>query len=234
MLVQRKDFSIPTPAQLASMIDHTLLRAFASQAEIDTLCVEAERYRFANVTINPAWTSYCVKRLKGTGVGINPTIGFPLGANTANIKLKEAEEVLEKGATELDMVINIGALKSGFPKYVEQEIAAIAKVSPKTPLKVILEASYLTDAEKVDVCKMSEAAGASFVKTSTGFGDSGATVHDVRLMCKTVGKTMGVKAAGGIRGYLDTEALLRAGATRIGSSAGIKILSEIPQHRASA
>ncbi|MBN2309819.1 MAG: deoxyribose-phosphate aldolase [Candidatus Hydrogenedentes bacterium] len=217
-----------TRAQLAARIDHTQVRAYATQEDISELCDEAEQHGFAVVSINPVWTTYCAKRLAGTGVGVNPCVGFPLGANTARIKVEEAREAAGNGATELDMVINIGALKSRFPSYVEREIAALVKAAGAIPVKVILETSYLSDDEKLAVCEMSMRAGAAFVKTSTGYGRAGATVEDVRLMRRAVGNRLGVKAAGGIRTYMDAMAMLKAGATRIGTSAGVAILDGIP------
>lgn len=214
--------------QLASIIDHTNLRAYATQIDIAELCDEAAAHGFAAVTVNPAWTSYCVKRLAGKPVKVNATVGFPLGANSAHVKLEEAREALKNGAHELDVVINIGALKSGFPDFVEKEISAIVRAAAGKPVKVILETSYLNDEEKIAVCKMSVRAGAAFVKTSTGYGKAGATVADVKLMRSVVGPGLGIKAAGGIRSYRDVLALIEAGATRIGTSAAIKILSDAP------
>lgn len=222
-----------TRAELARLIDHTQVRAYATQVDIQELCDEAVELGFAAVTINPAWTSYCAKRLAGTRVGVNPTIGFPLGATTARIKVEETRECARLGATEVDVVINIGALKSGYPDYVEKEIAAVVKTARNMPVKVILETSYLTDKEKVAVCEMSVRAGAAFVKTSTGFGNGGATVADVALMKEVVAGRIGVKAAGGIRSYRDALALLDAGATRLGTSAALKILSECPEPESS-
>jgi deoxyribose-phosphate aldolase len=221
--------AILTRTQLARLIDHTQLRAYATQVDIAELCDEAVAMGFASVSINPAWTSFCAKRLSGTGVGVNPTVGFPLGANTAHIKVEEARECHNNGATEIDMVINIGALKSGFPDYVEREIGAVVMAVRGIPVKVILETSYLSNEEKAHICKISKRAGAAFVKTSTGFGQAGATAEDVRLMRKTVGHAIGVKAAGGIRNYRDVLAMIEAGATRIGTSAGITILEEVEE-----
>ena len=216
-----------TRKAIAALIDHTQVKAFATEIDMAELCDEALEYGLAAVTINPAWTSYCAKRLEDTGVAINPTIGFPLGANTALIKVDEAREAILNGATELDMVVNIGALKSGFPDYVGREIDAIVKVAGDIPVKVILEACFLTNDEKRTVCQLSLDAGAAFVKTSTGFGTVGATIEDVQLMREVVGDRMGVKAAGGIRRYRDAKAMIEAGASRLGTSATIEILSEI-------
>lgn len=217
-----------TRAQLARMIDHTQVRANATQNDITELCEVAMKCRFACVSINPVWTAFCAKRLQNTGVGICPTVGFPLGANTARIKVEEARECVRNGATEIDMVINIGALKSGFPSFVEREIAAIVKAVQGTPLKVIIETSYLTTEEKIAACEMSKRVGAAYVKTSTGFGRAGATTEDVALMRQVVGNALGIKAAGGIRSYSDTVAMITAGATRIGTSTGVSILKEMP------
>ena len=216
-----------TRSDLAALIDHTQVKAFATQIDMAELCDEAAEFGLAAVTINPAWTSYCAKRLEGTSVAINSTIGFPLGASTALIKVEEAREAIANGATELDMVINIGALKSGFSDYVGREIDAIVKAAGDLPVKVILETCFLTDEEKRTVCQLSLDAGASFVKTSTGFGSAGATVEDVRLMREAVGNRMGVKAAGGIRRLSDAKDMLEAGASRIGTSATPQILAEI-------
>lgn len=214
--------------ELARLIDHSRLRANATQTQIQQACDEAVEHGFACVTVNPSWTTFCAKRLKGTGVGINPTIGFPLGANTARLKVEETRDAVKNGATEVDMVINIGALKSGFPDFVEKEISAVVKAAKGLPVKVILEAGYLSDDEKLLVCGMSCRAGAAFVKTSTGFGPEGATVRDVALLKQAVGDMCEVKAAGGIRSYRTAVALIAAGATRLGTSAGVKILSEVP------
>lgn len=218
-----------TRKQLARMIDHTQLRAYATQLDITELCDEAVALGFASVSINPVWTSYCAKRLAGTAVIVDPTVGFPLGANTAKIKIEEAREAVRCGAQELDMVINIGAMKSGFPDYVEKEIAGVVRAVRGVPVKVILETSYLTTDEKVAVCEMSLRSGAAFVKTSTGFGEAGATIQDVALMHRVVGGQMGIKAAGGVRTYGDAMALIEAGATRIGTSTGPNILESAPQ-----
>ncbi len=219
----------PSRAQLARLIDHSLLRAQATQGEIDQLCDEAAEHHFATVSVNPVWTAYCAKRLRDTSVGVNPVVGFPLGASTAHIKLEEAREAVRHGASELDMVINIGALRSGFPQYVEQEVAAIVKACHDVPVKVILETSYLSDEEKWRVCEIAVRARAAYVKTSTGFGKAGATPKDVALMREAVGPRFGVKAAGGIRTLRDTLLLLEAGATRIGTSRGVDILKELSE-----
>lgn len=216
-----------TKKELAALIDHTLVRADATQLEISRLCSEAVEHGLYAVTVNPAWTSYCAKQLEDAKVRINPTVGFPLGASTALIKVEEARQLIEDGATELDMVINVGALKSGFPEYVEREVGAVVELAKDVPVKVILEACYLTDDEKRRVCEISRNAGAAFVKTSTGFGSGGATTHDVQLMRDVVGEEMGVKAAGGIRTLADARSMIDAGATRLGTSASLQILAEL-------
>lgn len=215
--------------ELAGLIDHTQLHAYATQVDIAELCDEAIAHGFGAVAVNPAWVSYCAKRLADAGVTVSSTVGFPLGANTASIKIGEAREAVKDGATEIDMVINVGALKSGFPQFVEREIAGVVAAVKNVPVKVILETSYLTAEEKVAVCEMSVRGGAAFVKTSTGFGHAGATVEDVELMKKAVGDGMGVKAAGGIRTYEEALAMIDAGATRIGTSAGVEILGDCPE-----
>jgi deoxyribose-phosphate aldolase len=215
-----------TRKELSGLIDHTQVRAYATQLDVAELCKEAAEHGFKAVTVNPAWTSYCVKQLKGTDVRVSATIGCPLGAHTARTKIEETRDAIKNGAAECDLVINIGALKPGFPDFVEQEIQAVVKAAGAGLVKVILEVCYLTDEEKIAACEMSERAGAGFVKTSTGFGGSGATTEDVRLMREVVGDRLGIKAAGGIRSYADLSAMIEAGATRIGTSAGLKILAE--------
>ena len=219
------------PSQLARIIDHTQLRAYASEVDIRELCDEALEHGFAAVAVNPAWVSFCAKKLAGTTVGIAACAGFPLGASTAAIKVEEARDAVRNGATEIDLVINIGALKSGYPKFVEREIAAVAKAVRGIPLKVILECSYLNEAEKCAVCEMSQRAGAAFVKTSTGYGDGGATVEDVALMKRCIGDELGIKAAGGIRTLGHVTAMISAGATRIGTSAGVEILNDLAERK---
>jgi len=215
-----------TRAQVARMIDHTMLAAYATELDIRELCEEAAEHGFASATVNPVWVSYCAKKLAGTGVGIDACVGFPLGANTAAMKVEEARDAVRAGATEIDMVMNVGAMKSGYASFVEREIAAVVKAVKGIPVKVILECSYLAEAEKVEACLMCRRAGAAYVKTSTGFGNGGATVEDVTLMKQTVGDDLGIKAAGGIRSLGDVLALVQAGATRIGTSAGLRILED--------
>jgi len=216
-----------TRDQLAAMIDHTQLHAYAVLTDINEVCDEAVAYGFGSVSINPIWTSYCARRLQDTPVRVNPTVGFPLGANTSYIKIEEAREAVRHGAHEVDMVMNIGALKSGYLDFVEREIAAVIH-AVTIPVKVIIETSYLTHDEKVTACEMVMRSGAAFVKTSTGFGLGGATPEDVSLMRQVVGTALGVKAAGGIRSYEQAVALIAAGASRIGTSAGVAILEGIP------
>ena len=212
--------------QLAKMIDYTLLKPDATKDDIIKLCKEAIKYNFASVCINPIYVSLVTKLLKGTPVKVCTVIGFPLGANTPEVKVLEAKNAIEKGAQEIDMVINIGALKSGNYELVKKDIMAVVKVAKKrnVVVKVILETGLLIDEEIVTACKLAKRAGADFVKTSTGFGPFGATVHNVKLMKKVVGKGMGVKAAGGIRSCKDALMMIKAGADRIGASAGVEIV----------
>ncbi len=208
---------------LASYIDHTLLKPVATKADILKLCEEAKQYHFASVCVNPCWVSFCAETLKGTGVNVCTVIGFPLGANTSEIKAQEATLAIKQGAEEVDMVINIGALKEGNIDYVYKDILAVRKASEGKILKVIIETSYLTDEEKKTVCKLAAKAGADFVKTSTGFSNAGATAEDVKLMKDASG--ISVKASGGVRTKEDALKMIEAGASRLGASAGIKIVS---------
>ena len=208
---------------LASYIDHTLLKPVATKTDILKLCEEAKHYHFASVCVNPCWVSLCSETLRGTGVNVCTVIGFPLGANTSEIKAQEAALAIKQGANEIDMVINIGALKEGNTDYVYQDILAVRKASKGKILKVIIETSYLTDEEKKTVCKIAAQAGADFVKTSTGFSSAGATTEDVKLMKEISG--IKVKASGGIRTKEDALKMIEAGASRLGASAGIKIVS---------
>jgi deoxyribose-phosphate aldolase len=216
-------------SRLAKMIDHSELHPDATRADIDRLCDEAVAYGFATVCVNPAWTAYCAKRISGSGVKVCPAIGFPLGATTTHAKVEEAREARAQGAGEIDMVINVGALKSGDARLVEDEIAAVVRVAGAAPVKTIIETCLLSRGEKVAACEIAMRAGASFVKTSTGFNGPGASVEDVRLMREVVGERLGVKAAGGIRSYAQACALIEAGASRIGTSAGVQILAEAPE-----
>jgi len=214
--------------EVAAMIDHTLLKPDATQDQIAQLCFEARKYGFAAVCVNPTHVKLCAQLLKGSPVHVCTVVGFPLGATPPEVKAYEAQQAIDDGATEVDMVINIGAVKSKDYALVERDIATVARTSHTggAMLKVIIEAALLSDEEKVIACQLSKAAGADYVKTSTGFGPGGATSHDVELMRRTVGPEMGIKAAGGIRTYDDARAMIAAGATRIGASAGVKILQQ--------
>jgi deoxyribose-phosphate aldolase len=215
------------PAGLAQYIDHTVLKADVPPERIDTLCDEAIQYEFAAVCINPVWVRRAARRLRGSGVKVASVCGFPLGANVPEIKAMEARRAIRDGAREIDMVINVGALKAGDHELVRRDIAGVSDACREVGAlnKVIIEACYLTDEEKVVACRLSQLAHADFVKTSTGFGSGGATVFDVALMRETVGLKMGVKAAGGIGSAADAHAMISAGANRLGASAGIKIVS---------
>ena len=206
-------------------IDHTLLKPESTQTQIDKLIAEAVEHQFASVCVNPTWVSYAAKALKGTEVNVCTVIGFPLGANTSSVKAFEAKDAVAKGADEIDMVINIGRLKSGQYDAVEADIRAVVEASGDKLVKVIIETCLLTDGEKVKACQLAVAAGADYVKTSTGFSTAGANIADMTLMRKTVGPNIGVKAAGGTRSYADAESFIKAGATRIGTSAGVAIVN---------
>ena len=214
------------PRDLAAYIDHTLLGPGVTPAEIDTLCDEAVEFRFAAVCVNPVWVKRAANRLRGTGVKVASVVGFPLGANAPEVKLMEARRALRDGAREIDMVLNIGALKAGDHDLVGTDIAKVADACREVGAvsKVILETAMLEDHEKVVACRLAKAAKADFVKTSTGFGPGGAKVFDVALMREAVGPEMGVKASGGIKSREDAEQMIAAGATRIGASAGIAIV----------
>jgi deoxyribose-phosphate aldolase len=216
------------PADIARFIDHTLLKPEATESDVRRLCAEAREYGFASVCVNPTWISLCAAELRNSAVKVCTVAGFPLGATTGSVKLFETEQALKLGALEIDMVINVGALKSGYYERVEQEIRSLAGAchGGGAILKVILECALLSDQEKVVGSRLAKNAGADFVKTSTGFGPGGATAHDVEIMRLVVGPDMGVKAAGGIRGYEDLRKMLAAGATRIGASASVKIMRE--------
>ncbi|HSO21377.1 MAG TPA: deoxyribose-phosphate aldolase [Chondromyces sp.] len=215
------------PQNLAPFIDHTLLRPTATAGDIDRLCDEAVEHRFAAVCINPCWVARAARRLRGSAVTVASVVGFPLGASSPEIKAMEARRALRDGAREIDMVINIGALKSGDHELVRRDIAGVSDACREVGArnKVIIEAAYLTDEEKVVACRLAQAARAHFVKTSTGFGPGGATVFDVALMREVVGEKMGVKAAGGIHTAAEVREMITAGATRIGASAGVRIVS---------
>ncbi|MFH1844492.1 MAG: deoxyribose-phosphate aldolase [bacterium] len=210
---------------MAGFIDHTILKADACRADLETLCREAAEYHFASVCVNPMWVPLCSSLLQGSGVEVCTVVGFPLGANESEIKALETRRAVQQGATEIDMVIPVGALKSGDFRTVYEDIAAVRRESLGVAcLKVIIEAALLTDEEKVAACTLCRDAGADYVKTSTGFAKSGATVSDVRLMRRVVGQELGVKAAGGIKDRADADAMIEAGANRIGASAGIRIV----------
>ena len=213
---------------VARLIDHTLLKPDATREQVIQLCAEARQYRFASVCVNPVNVALCAQLLSGSGVPVCTVVGFPLGAAPTEVKVFEAQQAIDAGATEADMVIDIGALKSGAYERVKRDIASVARAchARHVILKVIIEAALLTDEEKVVACQLAMAAGADFVKTSTGFGPGGATVDDVALMRRVVGPAIGVKAAGGIRTYADAQKMVAAGATRIGASSGVKIVQE--------
>ena len=212
----------------ASLIDHTLLKPDASQNEIKHLCEEAAQYHFASVCVNPTWVRACACHLQGSGVPVCTVIGFPLGATLPDVKAYEARRAIMDGAREVDMVINVGALKSGDDCLVEHDIRSVVEVAHEHDVtcKVIIETALLTDDEKVRACQAAKSAGADFVKTSTGFSKGGATVADIALMRRTVGADLGVKASGGVKSMADARAMVEAGATRIGASVGVKIAQE--------
>jgi deoxyribose-phosphate aldolase len=212
----------------ASLIDHTLLKPEATESDIKKLCDEAAQFGFASVCVNPSWVKRASEFLRGSGVPVCTVIGFPLGATLPDVKAFEARRSIFNGAREVDMVINIGALKSGDDCTVEDDIKAVADAAHENGilLKVIIETALLTDEEKVRACLASKNAGADFVKTSTGFAKGGATVEDVALMRRVVGEDLGVKASGGVKGIEDARAMFEAGATRIGASVGVKIAQE--------
>lgn len=210
---------------IASMIDHTLLKPEATPAQVEKLCAEAAEYHFASVCVNPVYIPLAARLLDGTGVKVCCVVGFPLGAIAPEQKAAEAASCAAMGAGELDMVIHVGAAKAGDWALVQRDIAGVVKAAAGRTVKVIIETCLLTDEEKVKACEAAKAAGADFVKTSTGFSTGGATTHDIALMRKTVGPEMGVKASGGIRDYATAMAMIEAGANRIGASAGIEIVA---------
>jgi deoxyribose-phosphate aldolase len=217
---------IPQDSSLAGMIDHTLLKPDATSDKIAQLCFEARKYHFASVCVNPTHVKLCADLLRGSDVKVCTVIGFPLGATATEVKAFETRNALDNGATEIDMVINIGALKAGELDLVAKDIHGVVETGHAADalVKVIIETALLNDEEKVTACLLAKEAGADYVKTSTGFSGGGATVHDIELMCKTVGPTLGVKASGGVHSREEAEALVAAGATRIGASAGVKII----------
>ena len=219
--------------EVAALIDHTLLKPEATREEIETVCREAIEFHFATVCINPTWVNLAASLLRPHRVGVCTVVGFPLGATTPDVKQFETRRVIFDGATEVDMVINIGALKSGDLRLVSRDLEAVISTCQDAGVtsKVIIEAALLTDDEKVTACTLVKAAGADFVKTSTGFAKGGATAADVALMRRVVGEEMGVKAAGGVRDYEQVKAMVAAGATRIGASAGVRIVREATGQR---
>lgn len=216
--------SLEHAPSLASYIDHTVLKPEATRAEVEQFCTQAKTYKFKSVCINPVHVPLVAKTLKGSGVLTCTVVGFPLGATPSACKAHEAATAVAAGADEVDMVINIGALKEGDIETVRADIAEVKKACGKATLKVIIETCLLSDDEKVTACRLSKEAGADFVKTSTGFNKGGATPHDIALMRRTVGESMGVKASGGIRTKSDALAMIEAGASRIGASASIAII----------
>ncbi len=211
-------------------IDHTILKADATQEKVQAIVDEAKKYEFASVCINPTWVAFAAEQLKDEVSKVCTVIGFPLGANTSEVKAFEAADAIKKGADEIDMVINIGAAKDGKWDLVEEDIAAVNAVKDGRILKVIIETSLLTNEEKVKACQAAQRAGADFVKTSTGFSTAGAKVEDVKLMRETVGSDMGVKASGGIRNLEDAKAMIAAGANRLGCSSGVAIMEGETAH----
>jgi deoxyribose-phosphate aldolase len=213
-------------SNVAAMIDHTLLKADAKKEQIELLCKEAKEYKFASVCVNPTWVRYASEQLKESSVKVCTVIGFPLGASTTETKAFETKNAIENGAEEVDMVINISALKDGNDALVENDIRAVVNAAKgKALTKVIIETSLLTDDEKVRACQIAVKAGTDFVKTSTGFSTGGASVEDIALMRKTVGPEIGVKASGGVRNTSDAQSMIAAGATRIGASSGVAIVN---------
>ncbi len=227
--------SLPSlsPAEAAGIIDHTLLKPDATEAHIRQHCQEAKQYRFATVCVNATWVALCRSLLADSPVKVCTVIGFPLGATLPEVKAFEAERAVQVGAHELDMVINIGRLKSGDHQGVFQDVAAVVAVAHRTGalVKAIIETALLTEDEKVAACVLAQAGGVDFVKTSTGFSGGGATAADVALMRRVVGPNLGVKAAGGVRSALDLQLMVAAGATRIGASAGVKIVEELAANK---
>ncbi|MBR5453505.1 MAG: deoxyribose-phosphate aldolase [Clostridia bacterium] len=217
--------------KLNKMVDHTILKTFAQEQHIETLCADAKKYDFASVCINPYNIPLAKKLLEGTDVKVCTVIGFPLGANTTKIKVAETEDAYDMGCDEFDMVINVGALKDGKYDYVRDEIKAVVEAAKGRTVKVIIETFFLTDEEKVKAVELSCEAGAHFVKTCTGFNEGIATVHDIELMRKTATPEVKVKASSGIKTYADAKALIEVGAERLGTSSGAKILAEAEEQK---
>ena len=216
--------------QINKYIDHTILKADAPKSKVQQIIDEAKKYDFMSVCINPTWVSYASQELKDSDVKVCTVIGFPLGASTSAVKAFEAKDAIANGADEIDMVINIGALKSRNLKLVEDDIKAVVEASGSKLVKVIIETCLLTDEEKVEACQLAKLAGADFVKTSTGFSTGGATIEDIELMREAVGPIMGVKASGGARTLEAAKAFIKAGATRIGTSSGVAIMKGQESH----
>jgi len=217
---------INTPADVAHYIDHTLLKPDATEEQIKNICEEATKYGFYSVCVNSSWVKYCAKRLRGTGVKVCAVVGFPLGATDSRTKAYETRNAIENGADEIDMVINVGALRNGDLKTVESDLRAVMTACRRTTItKAIIETCLLTDEEKVIASQLVKKVGYDFVKTSTGFSTAGATAHDVVLIRRTVGSKMGIKAAGGIHSFEEALLMIKSGATRLGCSASVKIVS---------
>ena len=224
--------TVSDKAAFARLFDHTLLKADATPAQVEALCREAAAYGFASVCVNSSYATLVSKLLSGTGVDTCCVVGFPLGAMSTAAKARETEEAVGNGAGEIDMVVQLGMLKYGWPDAVREDIAAVVHAAQPAIVKVIIETCYLSDDDKISACRLAQEAGAHYVKTSTGFGPAGATMEDIRLMRRCVGDTMGVKASGGIRDYAQALAMLRAGASRIGASATVSIMKEYEERMA--
>ncbi len=221
-----KNIQINTPADLAPYIDHTILKPDATEAQVEKICEEAVQYGFCTVCVNSSWVAYCARKLRGTGVKVCAVVGFPLGATDSRTKAYETRNAIENGAGEIDTVINVGALRNGDLKTVEEDLRAVLRACRSTTItKAIIETCLLSDEEKIIASQLVKKVGYDFVKTSTGFSAAGATAHDVALIRRTVGPKMGIKAAGGIRTYEDALLMIRSGATRLGCSASVKIVS---------
>jgi deoxyribose-phosphate aldolase len=216
---------IRVPTDLAALIDHTILKPDAVGADVRRLCAEARQYHFRAVCVNPIFAALVTSELKGSGVTTCSVVAFPFGATTTVAKVAEARQAVADGAGEIDMVIAIGAMKAGEYDHVRDDIAAVKRACGASALKVIIETCFLTDEQKVQACRLAVAAGADFVKTSTGYGGGGATVADIALMRRTVGPTLGVKASGGVRTFAQALAMVEAGATRIGTSSGVAMVA---------
>ncbi|MCD6132101.1 MAG: deoxyribose-phosphate aldolase [Candidatus Hydrothermae bacterium] len=224
--IEQGNYQIISRDEVATLIDHTNLKPTSTPRDIENLIEEAIRHRFKTICINPCYVRLAAQKLEGSRIEVCTVIGFPLGQNTTEIKIRETERALEDGASEFDMVLNVGKLKAGDYEYVKNEIAAIKKIVGDKILKVIIETAYLEDTEKVKATELIIEAGADFVKTSTGFGPGGATVYDVLILSAVVQGKIGVKAAGGIRSYEDALKMITAGATRIGASRSVQIVTE--------